>query len=126
MLISRIFIVLGVMIPITKAAFGLAPGDPQKGKQVFNQCRACHSLKEGKNGIGPSLHGIFGEKAGTVPGYNFSRAMKSSDVLWNNSTLQKYLTNPQRFIPGNKMPFPGIKDQAQLQNLIAYLKQATK
>lgn len=125
MLIRRQFTLAAVFILIAGEALA-QDGDPQKGKQVFNQCRACHSLQVAKNGIGPSLHGIIGEKAGMVPGYNFSSAMKKSTVVWNEQTLTKYLSNPQKFIPKNKMPFPGIKDEAKLQNLVAYLKQATQ
>lgn len=126
MQICRHFAVVAALVLITGSAWAQSGGNAQKGKQVFNQCSACHSLQAGKNGIGPSLHGIIGQKAGTVPGYNFSAAMKNSKVVWNADTLQKYLSDPQKFIPGNKMPFPGIKDKTQLQNLIAYLKQATK
>ncbi|HEU5016601.1 MAG TPA: cytochrome c family protein [Pseudolabrys sp.] len=104
----------------------LAQGDAQKGKQAFAQCSACHSLQAGQNRVGPTLHGLFGRKAGTVTGYNYSAAMKRADVVWNEETLKKYLSDPKSFIPGNKMIFPGIKDNAKLEDLIAYLKTATK
>jgi cytochrome c2 len=69
---------------------------PRKGEQHFNtQCRPCHSLEAGKNGIGPTLHGLFGRKAGTVPGYSYSAAMKNSGVVWNEDTLTKYLADPK-------------------------------
>lgn len=110
----------------TGMAMAQAAPNVQKGKQVFTQCAACHSLKAGQNGVGPSLHGLFGEKAGMVPGYNFSPAMKKSNVVWNAETLKKYLSDPQKFIPGNKMPFAGIHNETQLNDLIAYLQQATK
>ena len=103
----------------------LAAGNPDKGKQVFNgQCRACHSLEADKNGIGPSLHGVFGRKAGSLPDYNVSPAMKKANVTWTEDTLKQYLADPHKFIPGDKMVFAGIKNASQLEDLIAYLKQA--
>ncbi|MEO6040374.1 MAG: c-type cytochrome [Croceibacterium sp.] len=88
----------------------------------FAQCSACHSTEPGKNGIGPSLAGIYGDKAGTVPGYDFSDAMKSSGLVWNQASLDRYLTDPKGVVPGTKMGFPGLKDAAKRQAVIAYLK----
>ena len=85
-------------------------GDAQRGAQVFNQCKICHSLEAGKNMLGPSLHGLIGRKSGSVPGFAYSSAMKNSNVTWNDDTLSKYLSDPKAFIPGDKMAFPGVKD----------------
>jgi cytochrome c2 len=101
-------------------------GDAQRGAQVFAQCKICHSLEAGKNMLGPSLHGLIGRKAGSVPGYAYSPAMKNANVTWNDDTLSKYLADPKAFIPGDKMAFPGIKDPSKLGDLLAYLNQATK
>jgi cytochrome c2 len=112
---------LAIMGPV------LAGGDAEKGMQVFNsQCRACHSLEADKNGVGPTLHGVFGRKAGSLPGYNYSAAIKKSDVMWNDDTLKQFLSDPHTFIPGDKMAFAGIKNQSQLDDLIAYLKDASR
>ena len=100
--------------------------DMAAGKSSFAKCKACHSLEEGKNIIGPSLHGLFGRKAGTAPKFNYSTANKNSGIVWNEDTLFQYLENPQKFVPGTKMVFPGIKSEAERKNLIAYLKEATK
>src|ERR1700730_17069978 len=117
----------GVGLALVTAALAQAAGDPKKGEQVFNtQCKACHSLEAGKNGIGPTLHGLFGRKAGTVPGYSYSAAMKNSGVVWNDDTLKKYLADPHKFVPGDKMMFAGIKNATQLDDLIAYLNQAAQ
>lgn len=114
--------IIGLVLPaLTAMAQGAA--DAQKGQQVLNECRACHSLEAGKNGIGPSLRGLFGRKDGTVPGYTYSTAMKDSNIVWNADALEKYLANPQEFIPGNKMAFPGIKGETQLDHSIVYPKQ---
>ena len=108
------------------AAFPAAAQDMAAGKSSFAKCRACHSPEEGKNLIGPSLHGLFGRKAGSVAGFNYSAPNKASGIVWNDDTLFTYLENPQKFIPNTKMIFPGIKSEKERRNLIAYLKEATK
>jgi len=97
------------------------------GEAVFNRCKVCHSLAPGKHSpVGPNLHGLFGRTAGATPGFSFSPAMQKSGVVWNDDTLTKFLRDPQGFIPGNRMGFPGIKDDKELADLLAYLKQATQ
>lgn len=96
-------------------------GDAAKGGQVFRKCQACHSLQPGKNGVGPSLAGIVGRKAASVAGFNYSAAMKASNLTWDAVTLDSYLMNPQKTVPGNKMPFPGLKTDNERNSLIAYL-----
>lgn len=104
-----------------------AAGDAAKGKKVFAKCKACHSVKKGKNKIGPSLYGVFGRKAGTAKGFKrFSKAMKKSGVVWDEKTIDEFLSKPRSFIKRNRMPFPGLKKKSQRDDLIAYLKQATK
>jgi nitrite reductase (NO-forming) len=101
-------------------------GDIAEGRQVFRKCQACHSLDAGKNGVGPSLAGIVGEKAGDAPGYNFSPAMKASNLTWDATTLDAYLTDPQKVVPGNKMPFPGLKTERERNAVIALLTAVSK
>ena len=102
-----------------------APG--AGGSAIFrSQCAPCHSLQASSSGLpGPSLHGLFGRKAGTVAGFNYSTAMRDSGVVWNERTLDQYIAAPQTFIPGDIMPFPGLADKNARQRLIAYLKAAT-
>lgn len=104
--------------------------DVAKGKKVFNKCKACHSLVAGKKKIGPSLHGVYGRKAGTLKGFKFSKAMKAAgakrNIVWDDETLDKYLTKPKKFIPKGKMVFPGLRKEKDRNNLLAYLKEATK
>jgi len=95
-----------------------------KGKQIFVKCQACHSIEKGVNKVGPSLHGIVGTKAGDVPGYNFTDAMKNSGLTWDEATLDKYLTSPRKTVPGTRMVFPGLPKEQDRQDVIAYLKQA--
>jgi len=114
------------LFPLALAAQAQGVGDAQRGAQVFAQCKVCHSLEAGKNMVGPSLHGLIGRRAGTVPGYAYSPAMKNANVTWNEDALSQYLSNPKAFIPGDKMPFAGIKDPSKLGDLLAYLNQATR
>jgi nitrite reductase (NO-forming) len=98
-----------------------AAGDAAAGRLVFRKCQACHSIEPGKNMLGPSLAGVIGRKAGTEAGFNYSPAMKSADIVWNPQTLDQYLTDPAKVVPGNKMPFPGLKTDHDRADVIAYL-----
>ena len=100
--------------------------DTAAGQTQFNKCKICHSLEAGKNMVGPDLHAIFGRKAGTADGFAYSEAMKKSGIVWDDDTLTKYLREPKDTVPGGKMAFPGIKDDQQLADLLAYLHQATQ
>ena len=101
--------------------------DAEAGKSVFNKCRACHDIGEGaKNKVGPHLNNIFGRKAGSVEGFNYSDAMKNSGIVWDEASIDAYVADPKGKIPGNKMVFVGIKDEADRKNLIAFLKSAPK
>lgn len=115
---------LGSGVPVAPAAW--ADGDAKAGERVFNQCRACHSLEAGKNMVGPSLAGVFGRKAATAPGFNFSAAMRESGIIWNEKTLDQFLADPRRFTPGNKMAFIGLRVAQQREDMIAYLEHAAK
>ena len=96
--------------------------DAEAGKAVFNKCSACHSTDAGKNMVGPSLHGVYGRKAGSVEGFNYSDAMKASGKTWDDAALDAYIADPKGAVPGNKMVFVGIKDETDRKNLIAFLK----
>lgn len=96
-------------------------GDLDSGRQVYRKCQACHSLEPGKNSLGPSLAAIVGKKAAEVPNYNYSPALKSANLTWDAKTLDAYLADPQKLVPGNKMPFPGLKNQKERTDVIAYL-----
>jgi cytochrome c len=99
-----------------------ADGDPAAGEQVFHKCAICHSPEKGVNKVGPSLWGVVGRKAGTLPDYNYDDAMKNSGKTWDPETLNAYLADPRGYLPGVKMLFPGLKDEKDRQNVIAYLE----
>lgn len=95
----------------------------KKGETVFKRtCAACHTVEAGKNKVGPSLAGIVGRKAGQVQGFNYSEPMKKSDVTWTEENIDKYLSDPKGFIPGNRMAFAGIKKDDDREAVIHYLE----
>lgn len=104
----------------------LAQGDAAKGEKLFARCQACHSVEPGQNKIGPTLAGLFGREAGSVEGFKYSDAMKNADVVWNEETLGEYLADPKKYIPGNRMLFPGLRKDQDRADIIAYLKEATQ
>lgn len=89
---------------------------------AFAQCAACHAIQPGKHGIGPSLAGVYGTKAGELSGYVFSEKLKASGLTWDDATLDKWLEAPMQMVPGTKMSFAGIKDAAKRKELIDYMK----
>jgi cytochrome c len=98
--------------------------DAESGRVAFNKCRACHQVGEGaKTMVGPVLNGLAGRKAGTVAGYNYSEANKNSGIVWDEPTFRDYIKNPRGKIPGTKMVFAGLRDEKEIGDLWAYLKQ---
>ncbi|MGL5362449.1 MAG: c-type cytochrome [Bosea sp. (in: a-proteobacteria)] len=111
------------------AAVTLATGSAQAqdaaaGERLFNQCKVCHQIGEGaKNTVGPQLNGMFGRKAGTVEGYSYSNAYKGLDKTWSPENFAVYIKDPRGVTPGTKMVYAGMKDDTQIANLTAYIKQ---
>ena len=118
----RILIVTAALIAVSTGT-GLAQ-DVAKGQATFRICMACHSMGPGaKNKIGPELNGLDGRKAGTVPGFNYSDANKNSGLVWNEATFKEYIKDPRAKVPGTKMIFAGIKNEQEVNDLWAYVKQ---
>ncbi|MBO1111218.1 c-type cytochrome [Bordetella petrii] len=97
-------------------------GDARRGQSIYDRCLACHALAYDRTG--PRHCGLFGRRAGTVPGFAYSSAMKQSGIIWNEQTLDVFLKNPLAAVPGTSMGYAGIADAQERADLIAYLKQA--
>ena len=98
----------------------------EAGRRVFAQCRSCHTINAGGgNRVGPNLHGVFGREIGTAEGFTYSQAVQDADFVWDSDHLDHWLANPQTFLPGNRMAFAGVRDDAQRRDVIAYLMAET-
>ncbi len=101
-------------------------GDPQKGRRVFNRCKACHNVTSTKRTrLGPNLDSLFGRTAGSAPNYKYSRALNDAEFVWTEKSLNEWLEKPNTFLPGNKMQFAGVPKKEDRLDLIAYLRTAT-
>jgi cytochrome c len=112
-------------VALGRAAHVLAvppEGNAGRGATVFQQCVACHSVEPGVHLTGPSLAGVLGRRAATVPGFSrYSEALKAANVVWDVATLERWLEDPQAVVPGNLMTFAGLKDERQRADVVAYL-----
>lgn len=101
-------------------------GDPDAGRRVFNQCRACHTIDQGgRNGVGPNLFGIVGRRAASIEGFRYSanmREMGEANHVWTLDNLRSYLTDPKAVVPRGIMSFPGLRNPTQLNDLLAFLQ----
>jgi cytochrome c len=113
-------------VVLAASAIARAEGDAARGEKLFGECAPCHSLEKNKETVGPSLYGVFGRKAASSTDFRYSPALKRSGVAWDEQTMDKYLADPQRFVPGNRMPFGGIVDAGARADLIAYLAKTFK
>jgi cytochrome c2 len=100
----------------------VAAADVAKGERIFRRCAACHAVEPGVNKVGPSLHGIVGRDIASVEGVSYSDALKGLEGEWTLDKLSAWIENPRGFAPGNRMGFPGLKDEADRANLIGYLQ----
>jgi cytochrome c len=111
---------------VWSASAAYAEGDAAHGEQVFKQCKVCHQVgPTAKPGVGPVQNGVVGSKAGSRAGFTYSPAMKEAGekgLVWDEATLDKYLTDPKAIVPGTKMVFPGLKNEKDRKDVIAYLK----
>jgi cytochrome c len=121
----RLPILFGVLLLFTLFAQHPADagGDPARGEEIYRRCMACHSIEHDL--VGPHHAGLFGRKAGSVPDFPYSEAMRNSGIVWGEATLDVFLKNPQARVPGSYMTFAGLPDDTERADVIAYLKKAT-
>jgi cytochrome c2 len=111
---------------LAAAGTAQADGDAARGEKRFEECAACHTTERGSNGVGPSLNGVFGRKAGELGDFRFSPALKRSGIVWTVQTLDAFIADPQKSVPANRMPYSGLPDANARADLIAYLQKAAK
>ncbi|WP_420139846.1 c-type cytochrome [Sphingomonas sp.] len=122
--IGRRFLIAGVTLMSAAAASAAPKGDATHGQQLFARCAACHVIGATPGTrMGPNLNGVFGRKAGTLPGYTYSAAMKKFGLTWDAPTLARFLQAPMKVVPGTKMAFPGLSNAQDQADVVAYLKQ---
>ena len=110
-------LVTGAALVVSTAAFA---ADSEHGKLLFQACAACHTDRP--DAIGPSLKGIVGRKAAVLEDYRYSNPMKRANIVWDDANLRAYIADPQAKVPGNRMPFGGLQDTKDIDDIIAYLK----
>jgi cytochrome c len=123
----RFFMVLGCMTLLAVSAYAQqSPPSADADQQVFNNsCRTCHTTKDGDNRVGPHLHNIIGRKAGSLPDYRYSEAMKSADFVWDEDKLVRFIENPDALVSGNGMtPYTGVRSAEDRAKIVSFLKSS--
>ena len=120
--LARSGIALALAAATMSAAAAAPKGDPKGGEAIYSRCAACHALAYDRTG--PRHCGLFGRRAGSVKGFEYSQAMKRSKIVWNEKTLERFLANPLARVPGTSMGYAGVPDAKERADLIAYLKEA--
>lgn len=119
-------LLIGLWLAATAASAAEGDREFAQGERLFErQCRGCHSLAPGVHRAGPSLHGLIGRRAGSVAGYDYSPILEAADHTWNATTLDRFLTDPDAFLPGTRMVFWGL-DARSRQHVIRFLEHATR
>jgi cytochrome c len=115
-----------LLLSVAPAMAQEAAGNAEAGQRVFNQCRACHTInRDGRNMVGPNLFGVVGRRAGSVDGFRYSRPMHEKheqNFVWTEDNLRAYIRNPKEVVPNGAMSFPGLRNEQQLNDLLAYLR----
>lgn len=122
----RIFGIVCTTAIVAAAGVAHPEGDAARGEKRFEECASCHSVAAGENGVGPTLHGIFNRKAASLEDFRYSPAMRNSGITWTLETLDNFIDDPQKAVPGNRMAYAGLPDAADRADLISYLEKATK
>jgi cytochrome c len=123
---ARLETVAAAAALVLAASIAHADGDARRGQKLFEECHACHAVERGTQELGPSLHGVFGRRAGALDDFRYSPALKRSGITWTPQTLDAYIADPQQTVPANRMPYAGMPEARDRADLIAYLMQAFK
>ena len=123
LLTAAAFAVAASVVAVSAAR---ADGDAARGEKKFEECAACHKLNRGEDGLGPSLHGVFGRKAASLGEFRYSGALKRSGITWTPQSIDTFIADPQAAVPANRMPYAGLTNAADRADLIAYLQTAFK
>ena len=114
------------VVALIVAAGSASAADAGRGEKLFVECASCHSIEKAVDGVGPSLFGLFQRKAGEVADFRYSPALKRSGITWTAQTLDQYIADPQKSVPGNRMPYSGMPDASARADLIAYLQKVSR
>ena len=126
MTVRRLLLAAALVVCASASAGGAEKSAPDavRGEQVYARCLACHALAYDR--VGPRHCGLFGRRAGSVPQFSYSEAMKKSGIVWNDKTLDRFLANPLKMVPGSAMTYDGVADPKERSDLIAYLEHANE
>lgn len=119
---ARLAVAAMLAVVTSVAAARATKGDPRAGEAVYSRCLACHALTYDRTG--PRHCGLLGRRAGSVPGFDYSTAMKRANLVWDRKSLDRFLADPLKTVPGTSMGYDGVKDPRERADLIAYLEQA--
>lgn len=119
--------VAALIVALVGVAPALAqPADIRRGETLFSECSACHAMQEGAHGVGPSLAGIEGRRAATVDGFRYSPALRRATLTWSAQTLDAFIADPQKVVPGNRMPYSGLAQARDRADLVAWILRAPR
>ena len=124
MFVSKAPFLWAAMLLVAPLAANAA--DAARGEKLFVDCASCHSIERGVDGVGPSLFGLFQRKAGDVADFRYSPALKRSGIAWTPQTLDTYIADPQKSVPGNRMPYSGMPGVTDRADLMAYLQRVLR
>ena len=116
----RRFVVLAGLLALGSASAPAFAADAAHGQAVFKNCASCHNDQPGA--LGPNLHGVYGRKAGDLDDFRYSNAMKRADFVWDEANLKAYIADPQGKVKGNRMPFSGLRNEGDIDDVVAYLE----
>ena len=122
----RSALILLATASVFAAGIARADGDAKRGEKLFEECRACHATERGAHGVGPTLYGVFGRRAGALDDFRYSPALKKSGITWTAQVMDAYVGDPQKAVPANRMPYGGMPEARDRADLVVYMQQTFK